>query len=334
VKLHRALAVSTALALFASLSAAGAAVAAPASNQVSHSSRIASAVVSAPSTITVSAFSTTGFSAQVDGFDPGAIVNATFGATTLPSFVASPTGEVQFTYINLDPSLEPGPYSFVLDQVSRSHQTINFTLVADAVTPPVTPPVPPVLPPVPPVLPPVPPVLPPAPTCVTAPDAITGAGPATITVSAIRGSGYTGTATGFTPGTTVNVILTTGTATVALGQVIVDANCGVTYTYVDTAMLPVGPDYSLTFVSVVASNGAASVVVPFAILPDAVAVVPSPGVVTPVAVAPVAAAHVTATPRLAATGFDAVGGMLAAGGLLVAGAAAFALRRKFTPVRG
>jgi hypothetical protein len=307
VKNHRIVAVSTALALFATLATAGAAVAAPTAG---HSRQLASAVIAQTTPLTVTEFSTTGYSATVDGFQPGATVRLTFAGAPVGDLTADPTGTVVFSYVNTDPAIGPGSYTFVLGQTSWSRQTLSLTVTADAVTPPtpaVTPPTP---------------TPPTAAACVTSP--LTGSAPTSIPVSGIRGTGYTASAGGFTPGETVDVVLATGQSAGGIGEVVADGACAVVFTYVDGAALPAGDGYVLTL-----EGATESISFPFSITADAV-VVPA----APAAVAAPTRVTRAGVAELAETGFDPSLGMLAAAGLLAAGAAAFALRRQTGSARG
>ena len=295
MKLHRTVAVSTALALFATLSAAGAASAAPSLDQTVHSREVANVVSPAAATLTQSEFAASGFTTVVTGFRAGEVTITVNGASLSPVTLDA-SGQFTFFYDNGGAVTAPGTYSFAFTQESAGTQNATLEIVADAV---------------------------PTPSCSVIPAVITGSAPSTVSVSGIHTTGLPVTASGFIAGETVDVILGTGQSAGGVGEAVVGADCTVAYSVVVTADIPVGDGYTVTL-----AGGTGQITFPFAVVADAVA---APAVVAaPAAPAPAPRAAVrSSAPRLAATGFEPRGGMLAAAGLLSAGAAAFALRRKW-----
>jgi hypothetical protein len=296
VKLHRTVAVSTALALFVTLSAAGAAVAAPAVDQTAHARQVASIVTPTTTTLTESEFASAGYTAAVSGFRAGQ-VTITLNGNSLDPVTLDPTGQFTFSYDNGGAGLAPGTYTFEFSQQSAGSQTAILVIVTDTVPTPT-----------------------PTPPCSAVPAVITGSAPTSITITGIQTTGLPVTATGFIAGETVDVIFGAGQSATVVGQAVVGADCSVSYSLVVTTPLPAGTAYTVTLAS-----DTAQISFPFAVVAD---VVTSPvAIVAPPAAAPRAAVRAS-SPQLAATGFEPAGGMLVAAGLLSAGAAAFALRRR------
>jgi hypothetical protein len=309
VKLHRTVAVSTALALFATLSAAGAASAAPSLDQTLHSREVAHVVSPAATTLTQSEFAASGYTTLVTGFRAGE-VTITVNGSSLSPVTLDPSGQFTFFYNNGGAVIAPGTYSFAFTQASAGTQNATLVIVADAVPTPSPTPTPT-------------PTPTPAPSCSAVPAVITGSAPTSVSVSGIHTTGLPVTASGFIAGETVDIILGTGQSAGGVGEAVVAADCTVAYSVVVTADIPVGDGYTVTL-----AGGTGQITFPFAVVADVVA---SPAVIAaPAAPAPTPRAAVrSSAPQLAATGFEPAAGMLAAAGLLSAGAAAFALRHRW-----